>query len=569
MVGIDNSAIRFDLPDNWRAEQTGFAIDKPNAYRIDDVVAATSTEEGHTLHVSIAEGAFLPERFLIASYVYRALVEQGRNPGSLSPTNVAHLSLLHGQERPAVTVHIPVDKQGNTDEPYLTRDIMRAQRLTPKTVNNWLAQGQGAEAVALQSLYSLTKLLYNRRNGNSKNPKKAADFIVHESMTAASAVMADFFDRHGIPGIYNMAASANRPQQRLLHFTSPLRDMEDFVNHCNLAAFMQGKEDYPYPPSRLMAVIEWIREQQSNGARPLSPPGIERSANYFMDRIQTDLIDENDLANALFYNLIGTGEAQHAAHLAAAQFISRKPRYARMAIRIAPQRRLIRLRSPSSDEPIDSGNLIIEDAQGNSYPYPMPVEQMLPDQSVSLRLIDEISEGTLESALPPPMDERKESILRAPALYLAQLAAEECVGMHSQAAGKGGSTQVRVFVRLGDRVHKASASHADKKIAAGRASLQLIHELDLIDNPPMPPAEPDTMSDVVNRLHAVAQQTTGQPAEYHLSDIDEFRDYTCTVKLAKRDILPEPVSARGRSKKIAKRRAAAELLAKLTAAQKT
>lgn len=432
-------AAAFALPKNWRTDRKsshGFAIDEPHSPDIDDAVSLSRLGDTHMLHVSTADvGSFLVDQVAVARYARRrawSLYKGKRIVAPMIPRDISEdkLSLLDGVERPAVTVHVPIDSSGNTGLPKITRDVIRARRIAYAEVED-LVDEEGYESVALRGLERIACLLFSARHNGEVSPEDATiedeegnllddsqeydtgQLIVQESMIAANTAMARFMQEHDIPALYrnhvvppellpeiadplersqllgSLARATYDPSPRghvalnlatYTHFTSPLRRFPDFANHANLIAFLEGRE-YPYPVDRLGRIAERLQTLalkeagMSSEANPRAPRPKRteqiispyRKALHLLNRFADGTAGPGELATALF-NAVGTAEEIGMVGHAAAQFAANHIHHARPALNVALDRKLISLRPAREEDNIRGAKLILEDRIGNAYP---------------------------------------------------------------------------------------------------------------------------------------------------------------------------------------------------------
>ncbi|MDB5185704.1 MAG: ribonuclease [Candidatus Saccharibacteria bacterium] len=301
-------AENFNLPDDWQDGREllhGIAIDPSWTPDVDDAISVARSSDGnYELRVSISDvGSFLARKSAIVSHAeemgwshYRG--ERVVDP--MLPRRISEncLSLQRSQERPVLTTRISINENGQPIHTRITRDRIITKRYSHTGANRALRQGY--EKSELRELERVADIAFIARGGTevegfvseevegrklSQHPNQSAEFIVRECMVMANFCIAGFMKAKEIPALYrNQALMPQRkndlPEEVIdllrrklgyatydpeskghvglelptyAHATSPLRRFSDFVNHCNLAAYLDGQR-MPYPVNRLGAI---------------------------------------------------------------------------------------------------------------------------------------------------------------------------------------------------------------------------------------------------------------------------------------------------------------------------
>lgn len=554
-AAASQEAAQFVLPEDWRVEREkcwAIALDDHDSRAIDDAVLVSESLNSITLHGSIADtGSFWPQLPSIARYARRRAwtrYRDGRAVIPMIPREISEdkLSLLDDEERPALTVHIPVTASG-AGMPELTRDVLQTKRVSYEKVEEAM-RGEDDVALALRGLKKVAAILFAARHLGKASRKSMiledeegypldhshviGRLIAQECMLAIRSGMGQFAYANSIPVLYrnhvipdSVMPEITDPEERVqllrpwarvewatepkghiglgmpmvVPFSSPLRSFPDFVNHANVVAHYVGN-DYPYPQPQLRKIAaqlerlaakqsdprtEAIRRASDSDVVPaIAPP--YRRCGYLLRKFTNQKAGPSDIATALF-GAVGTETEVVAVRLAAANYAAQHVNFATQAIKIARDRQHLILRLAQDGETGSGNKLVVEDLQGNVYPY--PTSKYSADIAAGcVRLIGRICDVEVEPLLPP--DSRRENeILRDGYRYLRSLAKQRRIqlgGIRLQALEEG---RQRLTLRLdiGGRLHIATAEERSKGMALRRASAQLITEHDLINNPP--PAE--------------------------------------------------------------------------------
>ena len=330
-----HEAASFALPDGWdedRPHRTAYAVDTTNAIYRDDAIYLSSNKEGHILHVSIADtGSFIPQYMPAASELASRRGETFYRKGKpIQPMLPAHasrhsFSLMPYQLRPALTLHIPIDKEAAiVGAPTITRDAIISTGLDYADVEDALKH-ETPDSDHFKRLYDVVAALQKRRTGNDvfigaeseeesderqQVANKLGRLIISECMIAANISAARYMQEHDIPGIYfgnryGRAAAEYMVEPRYhemtmqplyTRFASPLRRFADFANHANVVAHLEGRP-YPYDRDTLQKRVEHInRSAPGNWAiRKLGD-----IATKMLDNLQQDAATTEDLATIFF-----------------------------------------------------------------------------------------------------------------------------------------------------------------------------------------------------------------------------------------------------------------------------
>jgi hypothetical protein len=551
-------AAAFNLPVDWRSNRAsshGLAIDSACSSDIDDAVSLNALDTGYMLHVSIADvGSFLANQVAVARYARRrawSLYKGNKVIAPMIPRDISEnkLSLLDGEERPVVTIHVPISSTGAIDLPQVTQERIHAQRLTYQEVED-LVDEENDEGTALHKLRHVAGLLFAARHNGEIGVEDATpedeqgnlldthgfdtgQLIVQESMIAANAAMAQFMLEHEIPALYrNHVVSSDLfaeftdtlERSRLLgqfargaynpvsqghaalnlsaytHFTSPLRRFPDFANHANLIAFLE-KRAYPYPADRLGRIAERLqrlalKEIGPRNSDTFTPAGRQRrfeplipryrTVAYLLEKFEDGSAGPGDIATALF-NAVGSPQEIMAVKNAAARFAANHIEHARPAFNVALDRGHATLHIEQTES--NTQEFVLNDRKGGAYPYPLhkiPLEQA----AACARLIGIICKLDIDPVVPERFT-RKGRILKDSIRYLRNMADEERIALSIQSCDNdNGLAYGGVAITIHGERHTAFANLASRNAAVRQACAELIQRLDLIDNVPAMPRIP-------------------------------------------------------------------------------
>ncbi|HEX7963981.1 MAG TPA: RNB domain-containing ribonuclease [Candidatus Saccharimonadales bacterium] len=633
----------FALPEGWqdgrKVREGMYAVDKPISPDVDDVIGLSADPAaGETLHVGIVDlGAFLRGQIATSRYAQRRAWTFYKYDGSVAapmiprPISEHALSLLDGELRPVISVHMPVGPRGVAGEATISREAVRAKRIGFSEADELLVAGDSPDALALRGLERVAQnLRAARETSASDNPELefsgdiddewlysipdfgTSSFIVKETMIAANSAMAKFMYEHNIPALYrndvvpaDVLSEITDPRQRqellglfaraswgttplghfhlqlpmYMHFTSPLRRFADFVNHCNLAAYLDGLP-FPYPQERLDRIAERMNQLEIKERLALSAQRTARSrrsrplsqAAELLIKMENEEAHPGDLAIAMFGGATGNPEAIAEARTAAAHYVARHVQLARSVLGVGIQRGALTLRPSGPDDPISRSHLVIEHTAGNVLPYELEkgkvaramAEAVLLGQIVGIEVVPEVPERFTPRG----------RILWDGAKYLRGLHRRRRIWFSSQIRPLGkGSNIVEVYAEVGisNTLHTRTVT-GQRDIALRQATRELIEELDLIDNPPPqrrkvikgPPQQQkrdksEALTNPIMALQARMQTNGGDRVEFSFPN----RANECVARVTDIDGTPYEVTVIGANGADAKRKAAAALLAQM------
>lgn len=631
-------ADQFDLPEDWRDGRTlrqGFvAIDPFNAPDIDDAIALTEGENqgaAKTLHVAIADVSFLAKSKAIGFYAQRrtktlyrgSIVAAPMIPRSISEDR---LSLLAGQERPTLTVSIPLDEQGRVCRtPQLTRDVIAAEGLSYGEADKIMLGNQRTkQEITLRNLGRVARQLYSNRHGGdpeelpvleteegdiSSCVVSPAKLIVQESMILAGIVMSEFMQAQGLPAVYrnhvvplldttdvtkrrswgkNFRANygthplghAAIRTESYMHFTSPLRRFVDYANHLNLAAFLEERR-VPYSTQRLQRIVdrtnalelkeaeterEQYRAQRKASRAAKQTSSMRWRAERLIGMFNADQAQPSDIDMALF-GAVGSEEQTALARKQAAYYAATNVRMANEAVHIAIARGHLR---PLADPSGKRRGVLLEDLAGNVYQY--PTRETTIGQSVAAAMLIGTIAGVEVEPVVPPQKTREERILSNGLEYLKRLTyIERRIGLMVQHnCEPDNRAYCGLLVKINGKNHLFEAIAASKSRAERQAAAAAIQDLDLLGAPPeVSPAKyvayKDSRDNPVVKLSITQQKAAAPLPQYAHEPSEKFPGaFCCTVMLFdKEGIATRTATGIGTSKKAASQQAALAMLSQI------
>jgi dsRNA-specific ribonuclease len=577
LVGLaEREAADFQLPDGWkegREPRRGLVIDAPYSPDRDDAIDLTPHSDGsYTLHVSIADvGTFLWDKPAISALAAR------RGWTKYAGTKISHplipkdisqdaLSLLDGEERPVLTMHIPVASDGTRGEVVITREVLTGEAMSYEAVGEALASGRSTQSARLGQLEHVARLLFTTRHQGARaedavledeegrmlalDPKHSAGrLIVQESMIAAGAGIAEYMEANAIPQlsrVHTPQQDADLPYELLVeqffaryntfpephtglhlplytHITSPLRRFVDFANHCNLVAHFEDRE-LPFPRKRLEYIggrLNRIEHARRDSDEPKVRSRVQRhigkSVLDLAQKLDDGTANESDLAHILFSETSGSDEDKITARQQAAAYIAERIHLARVVIGIGLSRGRLGL------QPTAKSNVFtLQDREGRTFTY-LSYDNPRRMAVETTKLIGQIAGTAVEPQVPERMTYRKR-ILDDANHYLQKLHKEGRLKHRwSTTIPKQESDEITavVTITIGDDTSTRTATAKSKKTAERRAARQLVEEFDLIDNPPEVPKPLDPRDNPIVQLQYKIEKAGGEQPTYTLEVVSQ------------------------------------------------
>lgn len=527
----DREANQFELPGNWRDGRTvreGYAIDDPHSNDRDDAIAY----ENGILRVSIADiGSFAVNLPAVTAYAQRVTgsrytsdqVSRSMLPSALSERK---LSLLHEQERPGITFHIPIDKGGELGELSITKDVIRATSISAAEVDLIPFNGGEETHTPFHDLRDIATTLYLRRHPNktlamedyegrllSSSRFSIGKFVVRECMIIARIMAGQYIADHDIPAIFTrhdvpttlklLGEIASEHEQKMarvsltampdsrhiglnarnvVSITSPLREFAAYANQSNLVAHLDGRESFLGRGAIGYVVSRYNRVRHT----PARAPEVKRKDIIYASEVRQKM-ENGTLAPAeisqLFFGLV-MGEDEEISELRQETFgmLLTRGAEARSAIEIAVERRLVEVIT-------ENGQTFLVDRAGKRTPYARPEGKSHGAVAIANNALVALSE---RAGIPVGETEitealRRNAILKNGRKYMRDLSLKirtpinETMALHEET----GEHTCTISMRIRGRLETRTANSADPDEAARLAYSVLITELDLINNPPV------------------------------------------------------------------------------------
>lgn len=622
----DEEAASFSMPPGWQKGLItfeGFAIDGPDARERDDAVNVSVDGEGYIAHIGIVDVSEINPHAAIAAYAQRRLVttysgSQVRR--SMIPTEISQgsLSFLHGEERPAIMLHIPVGPEG-PGELEISRGVMKADNLSPAEIN-LIPEARGSEThTPIHDLERAARMLYAHRHHGATEVRhededgkvlsskvSVPQLIVQEFMILANKKMGEYFVREGIPGVFrrhdlsadvqamldgkelprNLKASFARadytnciPAEHLgldgtnvLHFTSPLRRWMDFLNHKQLTAHFNG-EDYPFSNEQIEHSVERHRRltgvdlSEQRVAQELIARREELMQQFdtATTRLNEGSAHETDLAGILFNpDYVGFADLETARRNVFASLIAMREGVVFSVINTAVQKRWAQIK----------GQHFVP-AEGEAVPY-----SSSPKGEPAVRateLLDVLSRYTGMGVSYEEIREFRAKTAKGVTDFLEKLGSNLGTPCQINIAPGGSEYTCTVSMRINGEVQERTATAPSVKEARREAVSRFISDFDLIDNPPVVSELQRSRQEArqlrktikgAPKKHPVVQVKTYCDKQYTIPNYafsqemnEEHKQYqtTCTVTVEHDDMTLE-VSAIASNKDDAKLLAANKLL---------
>jgi len=210
-----------------RLEVQGITIDGPNSKDLDDAIWLDSTDDdGYVAHISIADVSSVVKK---DSKLDKKALEQGFTHYFLNgntpmiPRNLSEnsLSLVEGQQRPTITISVPITKELDLGKP----DINLTSLTSLRKCSYKSAEAMINKFDFLRDAFVLSKALFNKRktlgalaifdkttglytdeDGTLKllgnDERYDSHLLVQEFMILANSAIAEYFAINDIPGLF-------------------------------------------------------------------------------------------------------------------------------------------------------------------------------------------------------------------------------------------------------------------------------------------------------------------------------------------------------------------------------
>ena len=496
-----------------------YAIDAASAVEIDDAVTCTVSPAGRVLQVCIADaGGHLydkPAIRLLAEQRQKTVYRDNNPIVPMFPASISRdtLGLQGNARRPVVTIKIPVDAGDCLGSASITLGSAVVRRMTYAEAN----QAIGQQSMLFTELQVMTNDLRRQRltqakfsshtqsfEGNAYSDHSPAYRLVSEAMIAANAALAQFAVRYEIPCVfrsvvipesYRSAANSalqhyfGKPITRVtytthptphpvlghavyLQGTSPLRRLADFVNQCNIVAFLESRE-YPYPYDEVARIADSLSSLENTQPRAYNLSGSLEAGQVSTGQLATILFSAEHSGQHMGAKQKALGYLLRNSHCART-IIDAGVSSGRLAASIAQIRDgtpVIKLRAPTGLE--------------TSFD---PGAQKSPAKAMHMvRLISRMAGLEVPHNIDLMNSTSEQRILRHPHRYMGQL--HRCHDLGYQASFKqqaDGSYLATAYLYIGGELQQWSASGDTANEARSKAARQLIIDMDYIRRPPLP-----------------------------------------------------------------------------------
>lgn len=528
-------AANFRLPQEWREgrmHREGLAIDRYGTVDRDDAIALSSNDEGHILHVSIADtGSFIPDALpAVAALAERRMQTTYSDECATVPMLPRTLServfSLKPGVKPVITMHIPIDFEATIGEAVITREALRPKTMTYGEFGRAaLSPEEGTDT--FRQLGTLAAALFDARANDIVRKLDAAEqhelrnaspaerlgmLVVRECMIVANGAVASFLRDHDIPALYrgrhlhksNSSYTPNPVSNLWVNkdpyttFTSPLRQFADFVNHANLAAHLQGQE-YPYGAERLRYIANrYDRAKMTDDSTHFFFTGAEiqelgPDAFQLLDKIGNNSVTKEDLAAIFFGTLNASNRDKRHLQQCALDYIQANPSTASDVLAVAIERDWVQKDVPlgANGKPLAArytlttlSGEVFEGAtrEKNATPTALTIEVLGKVAGIEMNPV-EISEQLR-------VDSRLQAALKDGNKYLRTLSGKTDMEYENTVISGNGGFVAATRIVLNGTEHRRTGSGQTRKEALQDATAQLIRDLQLTEYAPVTPKAP-------------------------------------------------------------------------------
>ena len=544
----EKEANNFNLPRNWREKRQpilGLAIDDPKTLLAEDAVWFDF--DNHTLDVSVLDaGSFLPASTHIKEYV-RSIPDYSKWRTTSSTLKDRGLNLINDEESPAITVRIPLP--GSGEEVQIVKSVLKPQRLTHQDAGELLIQGEGETSNIMRALGVVAHKLADQQpkgDVSSDDPEKRlrtalrlSHFVVEQCMKSANTHASEFMLRNGIPTIYLNALWSHKDVRffstdsfgnsgfdvhNYAHVTSPLRRVQDLVNQSNLAAFLDGKKQYPYDQDELEEIASDL-----NKVYDYSSASFEygSSARHLSRQFANNKAKSHHIVRAIFEATGSREDRSRLKQTAMSNVEANTSKALGVLHRAIADSHLIE--RPANAQDNVSSERVIEDRRGNLYPAPSGHGWRQDHEAATI--LGQIC--GLELNLSPPANDREdEEMFKKGYRFL-----------HKKSINSNDEpSRMKVFSKLGEdgrvtinlyargELHQEEAEGETPRDALNKAAAQHLKNIGLLNNMPYPMNQGIATYAPQDALREYQQRTGAQPVEFQI-DRGEDRIFTCRASL--------------------------------------
>jgi len=529
------------------------------------------------------------------------------------------LSLLQGEIKPALTLHMPLSRFGEVvfDEVTFTRDLVRTKVLSPRAANiNWEQErGQGL----LSSLEEVASNLYRMRSGDKgeeaglingfyleteegeplSHPHPVGLFIIQEARFAANAAMGTLLYRHDTPAIYanhvvpmdDEARVAQTPElafelaqaryaaipqghvalglsarQPYAHITDPLNSYDGLFNVMNLVGG-QTERGYlfdglaaRYGARRLNMLHDGEEKARERIVAKRFPQKTLPSAAELLQKLESDDgVHPGDLGTALFSEVTGDDETVASLRQQAAEFLATNIHLSRQVWQMALARGWIEVKSLPLEDGTDT---IAINAAGEGFSFNFEGSSKRQSAQTAI-VIGQLVNHEIEMVEPaiPRAEADNES---NPYKFLESLAAARKIYLSRTTLGRNketGEATVRVTVSLWDGVYPCEATGPSAKAADKEAARILIERVKLTEEATFIPDMEKLENPVTLLNNHCARRGVGSPI--YTFTPRKGKSVTCKVEYVDVSGKPRFTTGKGLNEKLATMAAAKAAIAKL------
>lgn len=525
-------AASFKLPQDWmdaRMYRDVYAVDGASTRDRDDAFTLSTNEEGHVLHVSIADtGSFVSSSMpAVTELASRRLGTRYRGSRALAPMMPRTLServfsLNPNRHRPALTAHIPIDHEGVIFEPIVTREAVMPHALTYRGLQR--AIEDGSHEGQFSRLAEVSKQLFERRHpdktGHFLEDEEGQEiisaegqlgkFVVQECMILMNTALANYMHDRNIPGLYRGHTQAGKYVRYSLeptthrglnlpkyaHATSPLRRFGDFVNLSNIADYLDKTPSYTYDKKALATIANRLNGVGESSQQPVFfvedvPVAIRRGKNAeLFDKLAGEIITPDELAY-IFFAPVRRNALDNRQELRqhALDYVINNPRVAQKIVPEAIHNEWIKRDIPlnSNGKPI-SGSYILTTLTGE---YILGVTRKKDATPTALAI--EVLGKTAGIELNPveltqqfKVDARLNAALKDGDKYLRTMQGKTDIGYEAAFTGKGSACVATASVIIDGKRRLRQGRGVNRKEALQNAATQLIQDLQLVEYEPTP-----------------------------------------------------------------------------------
>jgi hypothetical protein len=528
-------AASFKLPQDWmdtRMHREVYAVDGASTRDRDDGFTLSSNEEGHVLHVSIADtGSFVSSSMpAVTELASRRLGTMYRGSRALTPMIPRTLServfsLNPNRHRPALTAHIPIDHEGNVFEPVVTREAVLPHVLTYRGLQR--AIEDGSYEGQFTRLAEVSKQLFTRRHPDKTGhfledeegqeitsaESQLGKFVVQECMILMNTVIAEYMHARNIPGLYRGHTQAGKYVRYSLepaahrglnlpkytHATSPLRRFGDFVNLSNIADHIDRSPSYTYDKKTLATVANRLNGVGESSQQPIFfvediPVAIRRGKNAeLFDKLAGETITPDELAYIFFAPVRRNAlDDRQELRQHALDYVINNPRVAQKIVPEAIHNEWIKRDIPlnNNGKPI-AGSYMLTTLTGE-YILGVTRKKDATPTALAIEVLGKaagIELNPVELTQQFKVDARLDTALKDGDKYLRGMDSKTNIGYVTEFTGEGSACTATASVLVDGKQRRRQGRGVNRKEALQNAATQLIQDLQLVEYEPATPVK--------------------------------------------------------------------------------